>query len=58
MSSLYDRVENIEGKVENENAGYQHFLLFPQCFRNDSIPDLIKPGIVWEKVNDPEEKAF
>ena len=24
------RVENIVGKVEN--AGYQHFLLFPQCF--------------------------
>ena len=22
--------ENIEGK--GENAGYQHFLLFPQCF--------------------------
>ena len=24
------KVENIEGK--GENAGYQHFLLFPQCF--------------------------
>ena len=24
------RVENIVGK--GENAGYQHFLLFPQCF--------------------------
>ena len=24
------RVENISGK--GENAGYQHFLLFPQCF--------------------------
>ena len=24
------RVENIAGK--GENAGYQHFLLFPQCF--------------------------
>ena len=28
---LYDRVENIVGK--GENAGYQHFLLFPQCFQ-------------------------
>ena len=27
---VFDRVENIVGKVEN--AGYQHFLLFPQCF--------------------------
>ena len=25
------RLENIAGK--EENAGYQHFLLFPQCFR-------------------------
>ena len=25
-----ERVENIVGK--GENAGYQHFLLFPQCF--------------------------
>ena len=28
--SLYDRVENTVGK--GENAGNQHFLLFPQCF--------------------------
>ena len=28
--SLFDRGENIEGK--GENAGYQHFLLFPLCF--------------------------
>ena len=25
-----DRIENIVGK--GENAGYHHFLLFPQCF--------------------------
>ena len=30
MIFLFDRVENIVGK--GENAGYQHFLLFPQCF--------------------------
>ena len=29
-SSLLDRVENTVGK--GGNAGYQHFLLFPQCF--------------------------
>ena len=27
------RVENILGK--GENAGHQHFLLFPQCFQKD-----------------------
>ena len=26
-----DRLENIVGKGEND--GYQHFLLFPQCFQ-------------------------
>ena len=26
------RVENIVGK--EENAGYQHFLLYPQCFKS------------------------
>ena len=30
MISTCDRVENIVGK--GENAGYQHFLLFPQYF--------------------------
>ena len=30
--SLFDRVENTVGK--GENAGYQHFLLFPQCFKS------------------------
>ena len=28
------RVENVVGK--GENAGYQHFLLFPQCFQKVS----------------------
>ena len=30
MISLFDRIENTVGK--GENAVYQHFLLFPQCF--------------------------
>ena len=42
--SLLDRVENTEGK--GENAGYQHFLLFPQCFPGPSLRSL-KVGIVW-----------
>ena len=35
MISVLDRVENIVGK--GENAGYQHFLLFPQCFLKTSF---------------------
>ena len=30
-----ERVENIVGK--GENAGYQHFLFFPQCFQKGSF---------------------
>ena len=37
--SVCDRVENIVGK--GESAGYQHFLLFTQCFENASFPDAI-----------------
>ena len=32
---FWGRVENIVGK--GENAGYQHFLLFPQCFQKASF---------------------
>ena len=35
MIPVFDRVENIVGK--GENAGYQHFLLFPQCFQKASF---------------------
>ena len=31
---VVDKIENIVGK--EENAGYQHFLLFPQCFQKAS----------------------
>ena len=37
MISVYDRIENIVGK--GENAGYQHFLLFPQSFQKAAFPD-------------------
>ena len=47
--SVYDRVENIVGK--GENAGYQHFLLFPQCLEKASFPVTSKGIIVWERVN-------
>ena len=35
MIYVFDRVKNIVGK--GENAGYQHFLLFPQCFQKASV---------------------
>ena len=51
MISLFDRVENIKKTKNNvgkgENAGNQHFLLFPQCFPNSSSSVLPKVGIVW-----------
>ena len=31
LMSVFHRVENILGK--GKNAGYQHFLLFPQCLQ-------------------------
>ena len=40
--SVLDRLENTVGK--GEDAGYKHFLLFPQCFRMPSIGSL-KVGI-------------
>ena len=43
--SLVDRVENTVGK--GENAGYQHFLLLPQCFPEPSSLWSLKVGIVW-----------
>ena len=39
------RVENIVGK--GENGGYQHFLLFPQCFEKVSYTGPLKVVIVW-----------
>ena len=43
------RVENIVGK--EENAVYQHFLLFPQCFQKASPRGSLKVTIVWKRVN-------
>ena len=37
MIYLFNRVENTVGK--GENAGYQHFLLFPQCFQKSCSID-------------------
>ena len=40
MILVYDRVENIVGK--GEKAGYQHFLLFPQCFQKGFFLRVVK----------------
>ena len=45
MISLFNRVENTVGK--GKNAGYQHFLLFQQCFQKPSSLGSLKVGIVW-----------
>ena len=44
MGFVFERVENTVGK--GENAGYQHFLLFLQCFQKASYPELLKVGTV------------
>ena len=41
LKFTWGRIENIMGK--GENAGYQHFLLFPQCFQKLSF----QVWIVW-----------
>ena len=45
MISVFDRVENNVRK--GENAGYQHFLLFPQCFQKASFLGSLKVWILW-----------
>ena len=44
LKFVIGRVENIVGK--GENAGYQHFLLFPQCFQKASYIGSLKVGIM------------
>ena len=43
MSLVFKRAKNIVGK--GENAGYQDFLLFPQCFQKAFYSGLLKVGI-------------
>ena len=45
LKFVLGKVENIVGK--GENAGYQHFLLFPQHFQKVSYTGLLKVVIVW-----------
>ena len=41
---VFHRIENIVGK--EENTGYQHFLLFPQCFQKAFTSSVSKAIIV------------
>ena len=45
LKIILGRIENIVRK--GENAGNQHFLLFPQCFQKASLLGWLKVGIVW-----------
>ena len=42
------RIVNIVGK--GENAGYQYFLLFLQCFLKLSFSEVLKVGILWKRL--------
>ena len=42
---VFHRIENIVEK--EENAGYQHFLLYLQCFQKASSSSASKVVIVW-----------
>ena len=42
---VFHRIENIVGK--EETAGYQHFLLFPQCFQTAFSSSVSKVVTVW-----------
>ena len=44
LDFVLGRIENIVGK--GENAGYQHFLLFPQCIQKSFSSKSLKVGIV------------
>ena len=47
INFLLGRIENIEEK--GENAVYQHFLLFPQCFQKATSAGLLAFRIVYER---------
>ena len=49
MVFVFHKAENIAGK--GEYAGYQNFLLFPQCFQKASSYGLLKVGILCYRVN-------
>ena len=49
LNFVLGTLEKIDGK--GENAGYQHFLLFLNCFKKALFLVSLKDRIVWERVN-------
>ena len=49
--SLSDRVEKIV--EEGENAGYHHFILFPQCFQSPLFQGHLKSGLCGKELSPP-----
>ena len=45
LKFVSEMVEN--SLAEGENAGYQHFHLFPKCFQKPPSSRSLKVGIVW-----------
>ena len=45
VKAVFHRIKNIVER--EENAGYQHFLLFPQCFQKAFSYSASKVVIVW-----------
>ena len=48
VESSPKRLENSVGK--GEIAHDEQFLLFPQCFQKTCTVDMLKPGLVWERI--------
>ena len=48
FKSVLVQLKNIVGK--GENNGYQHFLLFPECFQKSFISETLKAGIVSKRL--------
>ena len=46
--NFFKWVENTVGK--GQIARDEQFLLFPQCFLKACNADVLKPGLVWERV--------
>ena len=49
-------MENTVGK--GENAHYEQFFLFPQCFQKTCTADTQKPGLIWERVKKKKLNAL
>ena len=45
---FFKQVENTVGK--GEIARYEQFLVFPQCFQKTCTAQMLKAGLVWERV--------